>query len=203
MPSAGHALGYDMTRRDATRQGRGAKGKTVPSNAKRPLLPFVLTAVLLVLDQITKALVVSNIKLGTIGWTAFGDFFWLVRQQNTGISFSMGADLAVEIRSVLFIALPLVLVAGLLVYYFRSEEPNLFQRWTIAGIVAGGIGNLIDRIFRPEGVVDFLSFRFYGIFGLERWPTFNVADMSTVCSVILLSLSLLLMKGGMAGKRDQ
>jgi len=173
----------------------------MPSNAKRPLLPFVLTAFLLVLDQVTKALVAAHIQLGTIGWTAFGDFFWLVRQQNTGISFSMGADLAVEIRTVLFIALPLVLVAGLLVYYFRSSEPTTFQRWTIAGIVAGGLGNLIDRIFRPLGVVDFLSFKFYGLFGLERWPTFNVADMSTVCSVILLALSLLLAKEG--GRNDK
>lgn len=161
---------------------------------KRPLLPFVLTAVLLVLDQVSKALVVARIELGTIGWTWLGDFFWLVRQQNTGISFSMGADLAVEIRTALFIALPLLLVVGLLVYYFRSDEPSTFQRWTIAGIVGGGLGNLIDRVARPQGVVDFLSFKFYGLFGLERWPTFNVADMSTVCSVILLALSLIFAK---------
>jgi signal peptidase II len=169
--------------------------------AKRPLLPFVLTAILLVLDQATKYLIVMNIKLGTIGWSAFGDFFWLVRQQNTGIAFSMGDNLAIEIRRVLFIALPLALIVGLLVYYFRSDEPTKFQRWTIAGIVAGGLGNLVDRIFRPSGVVDFLSFKFYGLFGLERWPTFNVADASTVCSVILLAISLILAKdgGGMAG----
>ncbi len=166
----------------------------MPSKSKRPLLPFALTLALVVLDQVTKALVVSNVKLGTIGWTALGDFFWLVRQQNTGISFSMGANLAVEIRTVLFIALPIILVVGLVVYYFRSDEPTPFQRWTIAGIVAGGLGNLIDRVMRPDGVVDFLSFKFYGLFGLERWPTFNVADMSTVCSVILLSLSLIFMK---------
>ena len=161
------------------------------ASMKRPLLPFVLTAVLIVLDQVTKALVISNIKLGTIGWTALGDFFWLVRQQNTGIAFSIGDDLGVTLRTALFIALALLLVVGLLVYYFRSDEPTKFQRWTIAGIVAGGLGNLIDRIGRPLGVVDFLSFKFYGLFGLERWPTFNVADMSTVCSVILLSISLI------------
>jgi signal peptidase II len=168
---------------------------------KRPLTPFILTAFLIVLDQVTKGLIISKIQLGTIGWSAFGDFFWLVRQQNTGIAFSMGDNLGVSIRTVLFIALPLILVVGLLVYYFRSDEPTLFQRWTIAGIVAGGLGNLIDRIGRPQGVVDFLSFKFYGLFGLERWPTFNVADMSTVCSVILLSISLVLIKDGIGSQR--
>lgn len=104
--------------------------------AKRPLLPFVLTAILLVLDQATKYLIVMNIKLGTIGWSAFGDFFWLVRQQNTGIAFSMGDNLAIEIRRVLFIALPLALIVGLLVYYFRSDEPDALQldRINISGL---------------------------------------------------------------------
>lgn len=170
-------------------------------SSRKPLAPFVMTALLIALDQVTKALVVANIKLGTIAWTAYGDFFWLVRQQNTGVAFSMGDSLGVQLRTALFIALPLLLVVGLLVYYFRSEEPTPFQRWLLAGIVAGGLGNLIDRIFRPQGVVDFLSFKFYGLFGLERWPTFNVADMSTFCSVILLALTLVFAKDEGMGKR--
>jgi signal peptidase II len=63
------------------------------------------------------------------------------------------------------------------------------QRWVLCGIVGGGIGNVIDRIFRPEGVVDFVSVKFYGLFGLERWPTFNVADSSVVVCAILLVVS--------------
>lgn len=171
-----------------------------PSDRK-PLAPFIMTLVLIALDQVTKALVVANIKLGTISWSAFGDFFWLVRQQNTGVAFSMGDSLGVQLRMALFIGVPLLLVIGLLVYYFRSEEPTRFQRWLIAGIVAGGLGNLIDRIFRPQGVVDFLSFKFYGLFGLERWPTFNVADMSTFCSVILLAITLVFAKDQGIGTR--
>ena len=171
------------------------------SSARKPLAPFIMTLALIALDQATKALVVSRIKLGTIAWTAFGDFFWLVRQQNTGVAFSMGDSLGVQLRTALFIALPLILVIGLLIYYFRSDEPTGFQRWLIAGIVAGGLGNLIDRIFRPAGVVDFLSFKFFGLFGLERWPTFNVADMSTFCSVILLAITLVFAKDEGIGTR--
>jgi signal peptidase II len=77
----------------------------------------------------------------------------------------------------------------LLWYYFKSADFNGLQRWAVAGIIGGGVGNIIDRIFRPDGVVDFVSIKFFGIFGLERWPTFNIADASVVicCLVLLLS----------------
>lgn len=58
-------------------------------------------------------------------------------------------------------------------------------------ILGGGVGNIIDRIFRPLGVVDFIDVRFYGLFGLERWPTFNIADSAIVVGGILLIISLL------------
>ena len=60
---------------------------------------------------------------------------------------------------------------------------------SVCGIVGGGIGNLIDRFFRPEGVVDFIDVKFYGLFGMERWPTFNVADSAVVVCGILLIIS--------------
>ena len=66
------------------------------------------------------------------------------------------------------------------------------QRWAICGIVGGGIGNLIDRFFRAEGVVDFIDVKFYGLFGFERWPTFNIADASVVVCGVLLVLSFVI-----------
>jgi signal peptidase II len=65
------------------------------------------------------------------------------------------------------------------------------QRWATAGILGGGIGNLIDRIFRSEGVVDFISIKFYGFLGFERWPTFNIADSSVVVCCLLLFITIL------------
>jgi len=153
------------------------------------VLPLALSAVLVALDQASKALVVARVEPGTIAWSAFGDFFWLVRQQNLGMAFSLLDDLSPGLRTPVLILLPLALVAFVLVFYFRGDEITAFQRWTLAGIVGGGLGNLVDRVFRPQGVVDFLSFKFYGLFGLERWPTFNVADASVVVSVILLAVS--------------
>jgi len=77
-------------------------------------------------------------------------------------------------------------------YYFSSNEFTKLQRWATAGILGGGIGNIADRIFRPDGVVDFISVKFYGIFGLERWPTFNVADSAVVVCCLLLFFTIII-----------
>jgi signal peptidase II len=158
-------------------------------NDHAPLAPFSLSLAIIVLDQITKALVVAFVHPGSLGFSAFGDFFWIVRQQNLGMAFSLLDDLAPVARGLVLIILPLLLVAGVIVFYFKSSEPTKVQRWALCGIAGGGIGNVIDRIFRADGVVDFLSIKFYGIFGYERWPTFNVADSSVVVCAIVLVIS--------------
>lgn len=154
------------------------------------LLPFILTGAVIVVDQITKALIVQFVNpIETHGQIieVIGDFFRIIRTQNVGIALSIGQDLSAPLRRVLFIVLPLLVLSGLLVYYFRTTEFTKLQRWTIAGIVGGGLGNQLDRIFRPEGVVDWIDFKFFGIFGWQRFPTWNVADATiTVCSILLL-----------------
>jgi signal peptidase II len=67
------------------------------------------------------------------------------------------------------------------------------------GILGGGLGNLADRIFRPAGVVDFIDVKFFGIFGFERWPTFNIADSAIVVCGILLLFTMLFQKAGTKG----
>lgn len=156
---------------------------------KTKLWPLALSVDIIVLDQISKFLVAKLVRPGSIAWKAFGDFFWLVHQQNTGAAFSMGDSLSGLLRILVLILVPVGLMIALLVYYFKTDELNTLQRWALAGILGGGIGNIIDRIFRPSGVVDFLSFKFYGLFGLERWPTFNIADASVVVCGILIVLA--------------
>ncbi len=166
-----------------------------PMNRRAPsraiLLPFVLTAAIVILDQVTKALIVAWIdpiyESGTIV-RVIGDFLRIIHARNPGVAFSIGRDLPAPVRAVLFTALPILVLAGLVWYYLRTDELTGLQRWAVAGIVGGGIGNLIDRIFRPDGVVDFIDVRFYGLFGLERWPTFNVADSAVVvCGILLIA----------------
>ena len=98
----------------------------------------------------------------------------------------MGDSFPLLARRILFIALPLMVMVFVVVYYFRGKDLTTGMRWVMAGILGGGIGNLIDRIGRPEGVVDFFSVKFYGIFGMERFPAFNVADSCITVSGILL-----------------
>ena len=162
-------------------------------NLKEKLLPFILTIIVIVLDQITKALVVSFIPPYKIGAQFLGDFLRLIHVYNPGVAFSIGAAWPDLLRRIAFSIMPLIFLAIVIVVYMKSNDFTKLQRWAIAGIVGGGIGNLIDRIFRPEGVVDFIDVKFYGLFGMERWPTFNVADSAVVVCGILLIVSFIMM----------
>ncbi|WP_319475669.1 signal peptidase II [Marispirochaeta aestuarii] len=176
-----------------------------PEKSKNPnlYLPLVLTAVIILADQLTKLLIVANIPYHTVGFAWGGDFLWILHTRNLGVAFSIGYGLPAAVRGVVFVLLPLAVLAGVLVYYFRTNELLVLQRWCIAAIIGGGLGNQIDRIFRPQGVVDFVSVKFYGIMGLERWPAFNVADASIVVGGILLALSFLLHGREKTGKEEQ
>ncbi len=160
----------------------------------RKIMPFSLTFFVIIIDQITKFLVVSKIDPYTIKYSFFNSFLRIIHVRNRAIAFSLGHDLPEGFRTVLFSFLPLVILILLVIYILKTDEISLFQRWSLAGILGGGFGNLIDRFFRPDGVVDFIDVKFYGIFGLERWPTFNVADSSIVVFGILLFLTMVFAK---------
>lgn len=156
-------------------------------------IPFLLAMAIIIADQITKALIVKNIPLYSVGASFFGDFLRIVHVCNPGIAFSIGQGWSLAVRGILFRIIPLVVIILVIGVYIRNDEFSALQRWSIAGIVGGGLGNLIDRFFRTEGVVDFIDVKFYGLFGLERWPTFNVADSAVVVCGILLIISFLIM----------
>lgn len=161
---------------------------------KKKLLPFILAAVVIIADQLTKALVVKNIPYMTIGYQFFGDVIRLIHVSNNGIAFSMGESWPLIFRRLAFGFVPLVVMILVVVVYFRNNDFTTLQNWAICGIVGGGIGNVIDRFFRAEGVVDFIDVKFYGIFGLNRWPTFNVADAAVVvCGIILIVSFIVIM----------
>jgi signal peptidase II len=164
------------------------------------LLPLVLSAGIIIADQVSKAIVVAAIPRGR-AVSVIGDFFRLIHVQNPAIAFSIGRALDAGTRRPLFVLLPLLVIAVLFLYYLLTRDPlTRFQRWTFAALLGGGHGNYVDRIFRPEGVVDFLDFKFYGIFGWERWPTFNVADATVVVAGILLFISFLIPPRKTAGE---
>ncbi|HEY9055187.1 MAG TPA: signal peptidase II [Rectinemataceae bacterium] len=154
-------------------------------------------------DQLTKAWVLKTITLNSVGFRFWGDFLWIVHTRNLGIAFSIGDGLNGVLRTGLFIILPLIFLVLAVLYCARSKDMTGFQRLAISILAGGGFGNLIDRILRPDGVVDFISFKFYGILGMERFPTFNVADMCISVGAVLVLLSGLGLEWGKKdGKRD-
>lgn len=157
--------------------------------AREMALPFALTAVILILDQITKAFVVARLPMNR-AVEVMGDFLRFWHRTNTAVSFSLGRQLPVEVQRIVFLILSLAVVAVVLFYYFRSREITPLQRWLLAAIAAGGLGNDIDRIARGS-VVDFVDVKFYGILGMERWPTFNVADSTVVVAGIVFMISVI------------
>ncbi|GHV83616.1 lipoprotein signal peptidase [Spirochaetia bacterium] len=156
------------------------------------LIPFSLTAFVILVDQITKTIIVKNWPaIGTVIADVFGnDILCIYHVRNKVIAFSLGTTLPDFLRPIVFIALPLLVLLFLCVYYWRSSDFTRLQRWAVTGIIGGGLGNLFDRIFRPDGVVDFISVKFFGLFGFERWPTFNIADSSVVICVFLWFISI-------------
>jgi signal peptidase II len=159
---------------------------------KSRLLPLVLSAGIIILDQVSKLVVLWTVPKGG-GVSVIGDFFRIIHVQNPAIAFSIGHGIAAGPRRTLFSLLPLAVIAILFLYYLLTRDPlTRLQKWTFAALLGGGLGNYVDRIFRPEGVVDFLDFKFYGIFGLARWPTFNLADMTVVLAGILLFVTFLI-----------
>ncbi|MDR2049144.1 MAG: signal peptidase II [Treponema sp.] len=162
--------------------------------------PFLLTALAVGADQLSKFFIVKNWpKNGTFIKDVFGnEFLEIYHVRNTAIAFSLGHNLPDVLRPFLFVLVPAAVLVFLVVYYFKSDEFTSLQRWSVAGILGGGIGNLIDRVFRPEGVVDFISVNFYGFLGFSRWPTFNFADSFVVVFGLLLLVTIFVKDNGLA-----
>jgi len=154
------------------------------------LLPFILTAAIIAADQIIKAIVIGALPLHQ-PQEVIGDLVRFTLVQNPAIGFSIGHNWPEGLRRVLFLILPLAVMVLIVSYYFRTDELSRGQRWLVCALVGGGFGNYIDRLFRPDGVVDFVDVKFFGIFGLNRWPTFNLADSTVVVASIILLITFL------------
>ena len=129
-------------------------------------------------DQITKILVLQHIPLHA-NVDAIPGLFHLTYAQNTGAAFS-----SFEGMRWMFVALFAALTVLILIEYFKKRMPfSTFERWCIAAIYGGGLGNVIDRI-RLGFVVDMIEVDFMD------FPVFNVADCFITCGCIALIVHL-------------
>ena len=147
----------------------------------KPAILLLTALVILVGDQLTKALVVANVAVGE-RVNLIGDLVQVWHAQNRGASFSL-----LQGASLLFLVVSIFSV-GMVIYFHRALRARGWWLHLVLGVILGGtLGNFVDRL-RQGAVTDWLSI---GI-GDLRWPTFNVADSSLVVGIGILVLYLLL-----------
>jgi signal peptidase II len=139
---------------------------------------------IIVLDQITKY--IAKIKLYSVSQIdLIKGFFSLTYVENRGAAFGIFRD-----KRIILVGFTAIVIAAMIFYLIKGKSMNRLLRISLTLIIAGAIGNLIDRISLGY-VVDF--FHLY-IGSVVDWPVFNVADISIVCGTILLAINLLFSK---------
>ena len=166
-----------------------------------------LTFGIVLLDQATK-LLVKGFTLPLLGYyhagmavgqsiPVIGDYLRITYVENPGMAFG------IQVTGRLFITLFSLAASGAIAYYlYRIRNESLVIRLALALILAGAIGNLVDRIFYGVifgesplfygKVVDFVDMDFFDInilnFHMTRWAVFNVADAAVSSGVVLMLL---------------
>ncbi len=155
-------------------------------SAKRVLIGVVCFALLS--DMLSKQFIIymaygdffrfafaENFEYTGIMFGRVTSFFNLVLVYNKGVSFSMLASNATAMRWLLSALAMLIII---FILQTMQEEKKLAHKIALAFVVAGALGNILDRL-RFGAVVDFLDFHLYGY----HWPAFNFADICISCGV--------------------
>ncbi len=136
---------------------------------------FIFVLVILSLDQLTKFLALKNLSLGQ-SIPIIKGVFHLSLVKNLGAAFGI-------LKNQIILLILTALIAIVMIFFSLRRNKRLsFYSISLGLILAGALGNLIDRLFFGY-VIDFLDFRI--------WPVFNVADSAVTIGVILLGWSIL------------
>ncbi|MCS7282447.1 MAG: signal peptidase II [Anaerolineae bacterium] len=144
---------------------------------------IAIAAIVLALDQVTKAWIVQNLAPGQSRELAewLTPILSLTYVTNTGVAFGLFQGLGDVLMVVALLTIALILA------FSRSFPPGQWLLYFAMGLQLGGaMGNLTDRILRGA-VVDFIDLNFWP---LHHWPIFNIADTSIVVGVGLVLLTI-------------
>ncbi len=133
---------------------------------------IVLMSVIVGIDQLVKYLVRCNMAVGE-SISVLGDFFRLTHYENDGAAFS-----SLSGQRVILILIPVIAIIAGLIYMFTHRKSHMLLKISLSLIMAGGAGNLIDRIAWGK-VTDMFDFSIFP-------PIFNVADICVVAGCGLL-----------------
>lgn len=149
------------------------------------LLPMSILGIgILLLDQITKLLVVKFMEYGE-SIPLIDGFLYLTSHRNEGAAWGM-----LQGRMWLFYIITLFVIVVLVMFYKREAHKSKLLQVSIIFLLAGAIGNFIDRLLFQK-VVDFLDTI---IFGYD-FPIFNVADASLTIGVVLMLVQIFFFDG--------
>ncbi len=148
-------------------------------------LLFSLVGTIVLLDQLTKLLVLDYLPVNT-GKVIIPGFFNLVHVRNTGMAFSLLAGQGSTWRQAFFMVTTLVVLGILFSVYRKLRHDDYWTKTAYALVCGGAGGNLIDRAFRSGEVIDFLDL----YVGSYHWPAFNVADSAISIGAVMLAVTL-------------
>ncbi len=147
-------------------------------------MPSVAALVLLA-DQITKYLVTARLQEGQsmdlAPWLT--PVFRITHVTNTGVAFGLFPQ-----GKYFFIGVAVVVIAAIIVYYLHLPDEQWLMRMALSLQLGGASGNLMDRLRHQGRVVDFIDLNFWPLY---NWPVSNIADISIVSGVILLTIIML------------
>ena len=153
---------------------------------RKSILYLLISAVIIVFDQISKNWVISNLaEYESV--SIIGDllYFRFIFNEGGAMGTSVGPSWVYAILTV--VALVLIIR-----YYFISQSDGAISKLSLALILGGAVGNLIDRL-RFGKVVDFIDADFPDIpfLNIYRWFTFNIADAAITVGLILFAIGIL------------
>jgi signal peptidase II len=149
---------------------------TASVTARSPVGPLAVAGVIVVLDQLTKIWAVAALSDGPV--EVIGTLLQFRLTRNPGGAFSLLTGLTPVLA---------VLAVGMVIYIVRTTRrtADIVMAYSLALVLGGAVGNLVDRMFRSPGflrgeVVDFIK--------VPHWPTFNVADCAITVGVIFIAI---------------
>ena len=145
---------------------------------------FIILISIILIDQIVKLFVVN------INFDIIPGFLSFIYRENTGVAFGIGTAMPI-----LVFLLHIVLVLGITIFIIKYNK-RIKNKIPFTFILAGGLGNLIDRIFRGY-VIDFINVKSF------NFPVFNIADIFVVLGCIILIIDVIRYKNILKDKNEK
>lgn len=149
--------------------------------SKRSIYIILVIVLTVIVDQISKILVRTNINPGE-QIRLIGENFIMMNVENEGAFLGMGSELNETLRIIFLLVLPILVLGFVLRYIIKDKTLDNWSLFAFSSIIGGGIANIYDRIAYGS-VTDFFYIK---LTDLLRTGIFNMADLSVTTGMIIL-----------------